>query len=127
MRLILRIGLLTALVILLFQATSLLVIYRYLRLDIYLCLVALLFLGIGWLLSRRRPKANPATLLSAKELQVLKLVAEGKTNKEIAALQYIEVSTVKTHVNNIYTKLSVSNRKEARTKYAEMAQAGTVL
>lgn len=65
---------------------------------------------------------NLLTVLTSKEVLVLRLLAESKTNKEIAAELYVELSTVKTHINNIYTKLSVSNRKEARSKYAEMAQ-----
>ena len=64
---------------------------------------------------------NVLKQLSAKELQVLALIADGKTNKEIAAIQFIEISTVKTHINNIYTKLTIKNRKEARVKYIELS------
>jgi len=128
--LIIRIGLLTGGVIILFQVVNLFVIYRYLKLDYDLCLAAVLFLGVGLLIARRPQKAEPPAapqedllgLLSSKEIQILRLLAEGKTNKEIAAVQFIELSTVKTHINNIYTKLSVTNRREARVKYAEMAQ-----
>jgi DNA-binding CsgD family transcriptional regulator len=124
-----------------FEIVNELVIYRYMRLDIYLCLVALFFLGVGLTMARRKSGALQPGLVSAtpdatalpdvgvevlqslsvKEWKILELVAEGKTNKEIAATQFVEVSTVKTHLNNIYGKLSVSNRKEARVKYSELA------
>ena len=128
-----QIGLLTGGAIILFQVISLFVTYRYLRLDYYLCLVAGCFLVTGLLLNKRpaqaettllqeRPSQNLLVLLTSKELLILRLLAEGKTNKEIAAVQFVELSTIKTHVNNIYTKLSVSNRKEARSKYAEMTR-----
>ena len=133
--LIIKIGVLTGGVIVLFQVVNLFVIYRYLKLDYDLCLAAVMFLGVGLVIARRPQKAElPVApqedllgLLSSKEIQVLRLLAEGKTNKEIAAAQFIELSTVKTHVNNIYNKLSVTNRREARVKYAEMAQKLPVL
>jgi len=143
----LRIALLTGGVIILFQVISLFVIYRYLKLDYYLSLVAICFLTTGLLLNKRPSKTLPIllaaeaqpdlrplvsvpaepredllALLTSKEILILRLLAEGKTNKEIAAAQFIELSTVKTHVNNIYAKLSVGNRKEARSRYAEMTQ-----
>jgi DNA-binding NarL/FixJ family response regulator len=40
-------------------------------------------------------------------------LGEGKTNKEIAQELFVELSTVKTHINNIYRQLNVGTRKEA--------------
>jgi LuxR family maltose regulon positive regulatory protein len=51
--------------------------------------------------------------LSDRELEVLKLVAEGLSNREIADKLFIEIGTVKTHINNFYGKLSVHNRTGA--------------
>lgn len=51
--------------------------------------------------------------LSERELDVLRLVAQGLTNTEIAAELVVAHSTVKTHVNRIYSKLSVSTRTQA--------------
>ena len=51
--------------------------------------------------------------LSAREIEVLKWIAEGKSNKEIAALLFISEGTVKTHVLSIHEKLGVSDRTEA--------------
>lgn len=50
--------------------------------------------------------------LTAKEQEILDLILAGKSNKEIAASLFIEVSTVKTHINKIYGKLHVKSRKE---------------
>jgi DNA-binding CsgD family transcriptional regulator len=130
------IGLITGGSIIIFQIISVFVIYRYLKLDYYLCLVAVCFGMAGWMLNKRQPTVVTAPLplvaaesrqdllevLTSKEVLVLRLLAESKTNKEIAAALFIELSTVKTHINNIYSKLSVSNRQEARSKYAEMTQ-----
>ncbi len=62
-----------------------------------------------------QPKAAGA--LSERELQVLLLVAAGKTNRAIAAELVISEKTVARHVSNIFTKLGVSSRAGA-TAYA---------
>jgi DNA-binding NarL/FixJ family response regulator len=51
--------------------------------------------------------------LTARELQILELLAQGSTNKEIAAALDISDNTVRHHVNNIMDKLEVSDRTEA--------------
>jgi LuxR family transcriptional regulator, maltose regulon positive regulatory protein len=51
--------------------------------------------------------------LSPRELNVLALVAEGLTNQEIADRLYIGISTVKKHINRIYSKLGVTHRAQA--------------
>ncbi|MBL7472060.1 helix-turn-helix transcriptional regulator [Robertkochia sp. 1368] len=50
--------------------------------------------------------------LTAQEERIAELIVLDKTNKEIATELFISVSTVKTHIRNIYAKLEVSNRKE---------------
>ena len=53
--------------------------------------------------------------LSEREVQVLQLIAEGKSNKEIAAQHKVVESTIKGHVNNILGKLGVDDRTAAAT------------
>jgi two-component system NarL family response regulator len=58
-------------------------------------------------------QAVPVPILTARELEVLKLVARGMSNKEIAAELYISENTVKNHVRNILEKLHLHSRMEA--------------
>jgi DNA-binding NarL/FixJ family response regulator len=51
--------------------------------------------------------------LSARELEVLRLVASGKTNKAIAGELFLSEKTVDRHVSNIFVKLNVSSRASA--------------
>ncbi len=67
-------------------------------------------------LSRKAP-AKSAGGLTARELEVLRLVATGKTNRSIAADLFLSEKTVARHVSNIFTKLGVSSRAAA-TAYA---------
>lgn len=53
------------------------------------------------------------TALTAREIEVLELIAEGMINKEIAKQLYISEKTVKNHVSNIFKKLNVSDRTQA--------------
>jgi DNA-binding NarL/FixJ family response regulator len=55
----------------------------------------------------------PDNDLSQREIEVLKLIAEGKLNKEIAKQLYISEKTVKNHVSKIFKKLNVSDRTQA--------------
>lgn len=128
--LVIKFGALTGLAVISFELINLFVLYRQIKLDYYLSLIAVIFLLAGIWISRERitkdsaPKPAQPVIdyqLTAKELEVLALIASGKANKEIAASLYIEMSTVKTHINNIYNKLSVTNRKDAKTKYAEIS------
>jgi DNA-binding NarL/FixJ family response regulator len=57
--------------------------------------------------------AVPAPRLTERELEVLGLVAQGMSNKEIAAELYISENTVKNHVRNILEKLHLHSRMEA--------------
>jgi DNA-binding NarL/FixJ family response regulator len=57
--------------------------------------------------------AVPAPRLTERELEVLRLVAQGMSNKEIASELYISENTVKNHVRNILEKLHLHSRMEA--------------
>jgi len=56
---------------------------------------------------------NSPEELTEREVDVLRLLAQGKSNKEIALLLTIGEKTVKTHVSNILSKLNVSSRTQA--------------
>ena len=122
-----RIGLITAVVIVLYEFTNLLLIYHYFKYEYYIAGVAAIALATGVVLTNRhhqqrttdRVDSNPLETLTAKELHVLELIASGKSNKEIASENYIEISTVKTHINNMFFKLSVKNRKDAAKIYQQ--------
>jgi DNA-binding NarL/FixJ family response regulator len=58
--------------------------------------------------------------LTHREVEVLRLVAEGKTNAEIAASLFISVGTVKVHVERIIDKLAVSDRTQAAVRAVEL-------
>jgi DNA-binding NarL/FixJ family response regulator len=52
-------------------------------------------------------------LLSDREMEMLKLLATGMSNKEIAEKLYLSLRTVKAHMSNIFTKMNVASRSEA--------------
>ena len=114
--------------------------YRFLivehSLEIYGGLVALLFATLGiWLglkLTKTRlvvkevpvpvPTREPFSVntanieklgLTPRELEILRLIAEGLSNREIAERLFVSENTVKTHSANLFTKLSARRRTQA--------------
>jgi len=85
----------------------------------------LLLLGLYTLSLRRKlkkfekavrssfPLQDKIKSLSKKEIEVFQHIKEGKSNKEIASILFIEVNTVKSHISKIYQKLDIKSRKEA--------------
>ncbi len=57
--------------------------------------------------------SNTPDTLTQREEEILKLIAAGKDNRDIATALKIEEKTVKNHINNIYSKIGVNNRTEA--------------
>jgi DNA-binding NarL/FixJ family response regulator len=53
-------------------------------------------------------RGERSTVLSRRETEVLKLIAEGKSGKEIAAVLHLSIRTIDTHRTNIMKKLNVS-------------------
>lgn len=51
--------------------------------------------------------------LTKRELEILQLIVEGKTNSEIAEELHLTIGTVKTHLRNIFNKLNVNDRTQA--------------
>lgn len=66
------------------------------------------------------PKKAQLDVLTERELSILRLVAEGLSNLDIANRLFVTEQTVKFHLSNIYRKLGVANRTEA-TRYAYRA------
>ncbi|HDR4372288.1 DNA-binding response regulator [Bacillus cereus] len=69
----------------------------------------------GKMMSRMRQKKEQPLHddLTEREFEILLLIAEGKSNQEIADELFIALKTVKTHVSNILNKLNVSDRTQA--------------
>ncbi|POH65293.1 MULTISPECIES: response regulator [Cryobacterium] len=72
------------------------------------------------LVQRVRADAAPAPRLSARELQVLRLVAAGESNPQIARSLFIGEATVKTHLLHVFEKLGVGDRTRAVTLAMEL-------
>jgi LuxR family transcriptional regulator, maltose regulon positive regulatory protein len=58
--------------------------------------------------------------LSERELEVLQLIAAGKSNRQIASELFVSVGTVKTHINNVYRKLDARSRTQALARAREL-------
>ena len=109
--------------------------------EIYIGFIAVIFTGLGiWLaLKLSKPKVETVVVekevyvsrnenfvldtalvaqleLSKRELEILNLLAQGHSNQEIAAKLFISLSTVKTHIQNLFEKLEVKRRIQAVEK-----------
>lgn len=93
---------------------------------VYVALIGAAFMAlgiwVGWRLFRGEPRADEfspneraqASLgITERERQVLQLLADGRSNKEIAARLGLSPNTVKTHVARLFEKLRVARRTEA--------------
>ncbi len=70
---------------------------------------------------REAPTGRLSEDLSVREREILKLIADGLSNQQIADRTFIALSTVKTHVNNIYGKLDVRRRTQAIARARELS------
>jgi len=75
------------------------------------------------LVREKRPTVDPPVHLTSRELVVLRLVAQGWTNREIAAELKLSAGTVKVHVERILAKLGVAHRTQAAVRAVEMGLA----
>jgi DNA-binding NarL/FixJ family response regulator len=100
--------------------------------EAYVALVAAAFLGLGvWAGTRLFRKTPPAPFepnvkaqqtlgVSERELEVLQLLAAGRSNKEIARELDVSPNTVKTHVAKLFGKLEARRRTEAISRAREL-------
>jgi DNA-binding NarL/FixJ family response regulator len=68
------------------------------------------------------PDPSLPDTLTPRELSVLRLVASGHANAEIAELLYVAPSTVRKHLQNTYRKLGVTNRMAAAVQLSGLAR-----
>ena len=69
-----------------------------------------------------RPRASAPAGLSARELDVVRLVADGRANKAIAAELHLSVRTVESHVRHVLAKVGLDNRTQLATWARERIQ-----
>lgn len=67
----------------------------------------------GYVTGEKKGRKESGPGLTAREIEILQFITEGKGNKDIAAALFISVETVKSHVKHIYKKLNVKNRVDA--------------
>ena len=109
--------------------------------ELYIGFIAIIFTGLGiWLaLKLSKPKVKTVVVekevyvtrnenfvlntslvaeleLGKREMEILSLMAQGLSNQEIAARLFISLSTVKTHIQNLFEKLEVKRRTQAVEK-----------
>ena len=100
--------------------------------EAYIALVAAAFMGVGvWLGAKLFRHGSAASFvpntrvretlgISGRELEVLELLAAGRSNKEIARRLDVSPNTVKTHVTKLFAKLEARRRTEAILRAREL-------
>lgn len=69
-----------------------------------------------------KPEADPLDLLTPQERRILDLIAEGRTNRQIADAMYLAEKTVKNYVSHLLAKLGMERRAEAAAYAARLAE-----
>ena len=105
--------------------------------ETYVVIVALGFLALGIWVGLRLFRSTPAPRefaantqaqqslgISERELEVLRLLAAGQSNKEIANRLAVSPNTVKTHISNLFAKLEVRRRTAAIGRARELGIIG---
>ena len=112
-------------ILLLFRLSAYTLLSRSLSTEFVLAAVAIVFFLIGLYVNRRAQQKevgkdseiDPAKIeelgLSKREYEVLKEIANGLSNKQIADRLFVSESTVKTHVSNVLLKLDAKRRTQA--------------
>lgn len=125
-------GLGAAFLLLLIQFSKYQLFVKYISFEVFVGLLAICFtvVGVFFGLKLTKPKVEERVLtgddiddgelssfgLSNRELEILNQINLGKSNQEIADQLFISLSTVKSHVSKLYSKLDVKNRVQAIQK-----------
>ena len=143
---VLKYGLLVGIVTVVLRLLTKSVVFGHFSVELYASIIAIAFLSIGVYVGirhktvkrylsnvrravtnlRRKPSAEPDTPpayvepLSKREREVLQLIAQGLSNEQAAERLFVSVSTVKTHLINIYSKLGVERRTQAVARAQEL-------
>jgi two-component system, NarL family, response regulator LiaR len=103
--------------------------------EVYGGVIAVIFLAVGLYLGPqlRRPKADPPPAptiapderlrelgITPREYEILRLIADGLSNREIGERLFVSENTVKTHSSRLFGKLEVSRRVQAVQKGREL-------
>ncbi|RZN83673.1 MAG: winged helix-turn-helix transcriptional regulator [Winogradskyella sp.] len=122
---ILVFGMLILALLLLFQLSKYAVISGDFQVEYIMTIIAVIFLVIGLFINKRAQKSSPVPKqeidfkkieelgLSKREYEVLKEIALGLSNQEIAEKLFVSESTIKTHVSNLLVKLDAKRRTQA--------------
>ncbi len=123
---------LSAVLILILRAAETYFLVGTIPLKVYVAVIGVIFLALGiWVgvvfrrqhgASRPHPDIHisPNEILSGRENDVLAQLVAGYSNREIANRLFVSENTVKTHLNNIYSKLGVNRRSQAIAKAREL-------
>lgn len=128
-------GLSLALLILVLQILEIQLIIYSNAIELYIIVIAIFFTILGIWVAKKltRPKVKTlfveknillstdeesthhklANALSKRELEVLRLIAQGLSNQEIADQLFVSLNTVKTHISSLFLKLDVKRRTQA--------------
>ncbi len=83
----------------------------------------LLIFSFGIFIEQKKQKEKLKRIetfnLTSKEKEVTIMILKKKKNQEIADEMFVELSTIKTHINNIYKKIGIKNRKELFEKMSD--------
>lgn len=135
LKIIFRFGLIIAALLVLFELSKASLFVPELSSDLVLALSGGVFVGLGIYvgLKMRKEKivevAAPIEInqeqieilgLSEREMEVLQLIADGCSNKEVGERLFLSESTIKTHVSNLFVKLDVKRRTQAVTRAKEL-------
>ncbi len=135
LKIAIRFGLLAVAFVLLLQLSKYTWLSYRVDTEMVILLMGAVFISLGYFISRSliKPKsvdtghpfeldeqAREKTGISDREMDVLILMAEGKSNQEIAEQLFVSGNTIKTHVSNIFLKLEAKRRTEAIRKAKEL-------